>query len=240
MPGSRLACSTVVSVTYSLLIIAHQLRKTIELPRAARFHGATVTTRNFVSMLKQLHHDNKNKPADDMSTLRARSGTTTELRKATSRVHQGHCQPCILCKKENQSKYYHPKSWKDNSLLLSLRDYEPSLNIQPESCICKSCRNDISHISEDGFIPRWRKVVSNKSESECCVPACTNNVYRITKLVDTTSVCKFFSEQDENVPESSMHEEGVGLCKDHYGTWYRYTVYTSIHSNPNVRHVKRT
>ena len=61
--------------------------------------------------------------------------------------------------------------------------------------------------------------------SECCIPACTNNVYRITNLVDKRSVCKFFSEQDENVniqPESSMHEKGVGLCKKHYGTWYRH------------------
>ena len=104
-----------------------------------------------------------------MSSLRARISSTAETRKVTSSVHQGRdCQPCILCKKGNQSKYFHPKSWKDDTLLQSLRDHEPSLNIQPESCICRPCRNDVSHISEDGFIPRWRK--QTPQLQECWIP----------------------------------------------------------------------
>ena len=150
-----------------------------------------------------------------MSSRRARISSTAEIRKVTSSVHQGRdCQPCILCKKGNQSKYFHPKSWKDDTLLQSLRDHEPSLNIQPESCICRPCRNDVSRISEDGFIPRWRKQ-TNKGSIECCVPNCTNNVYKVTKLVDKISVYNFFCGQDENVsvqPESGAGEEGVGLC----------------------------
>ena len=50
-------------------------------------------------------------------------------------------------------------------------------------------------------------------------------MYKVTKLVDKTSICNFFSGQ-ENVsiqPESALgEEEGVGLCKEHYGAWYRY------------------
>lgn len=65
-----------------------------------------------------------------MSTPRARCGSGTDVRKVTCSVHQGRdCQPCILCKKGNQSKYFHPKSWKDDSLLQSLREYEPCINI---------------------------------------------------------------------------------------------------------------
>ena len=113
-------------------------------------------------------------------------------------------------------------------MTLSIRVYGNTslllLNIQPESCICQPCRNDISHLSEDGFIPRWRKQI-NKGSTECCVPACTNNVYKVTKLADKFSICNFFSGQDENVniqPESVVKEEGVGLCKEHYGAWYRH------------------
>lgn len=153
-----------------------------------------------------------------MSSLRARTSSTAETRKVTSSVHQGRdCQPCILCKKGNQSKYFHPKSWKDDTLLQSLRDHEPSLNIQPESCICWPCRNDVSHISEDGFIPRWRKQ-TNKGSIECCVPNCTNNVYKVTKLVDKISVCNFlvgkmkmsvFSLSREQVGRESAYARNI-------------------------------
>ena len=67
--------------------------------------------------------------------------------------------------------------------------------------------------------------MTNKGSTECCIPDCTNNVYKVTKLVDKVSICNFFSGQDENIniqPESAVHEEGVGLCKQHYGTWYRH------------------
>ena len=50
-------------------------------------------------------------------------------------------------------------------------------------------------------------------------------MYKVTKLVDKISVCNFFSGQDENVsiqPESGAGEEGVGLCQEHYGAWYRH------------------
>ena len=157
-----------------------------------------------------------------MSQSRTRT-SVTELRKVTSAVHQGQpCQPCILCKKGNQSKYFHPKSWKDNSLLQSLRVYEPSINIQPESCICRPCRNEINNISEDGFIPRWRKLMNKCTQTKCCVPNCTSNVHKVTKLVDKVTVSKFFNAQNENTEPESATDEGAGLCKEHYGAWYRH------------------
>ena len=66
------------------------------------------------------------------------------------------------------------------------------------------------------------------AQTECCVPNCSKNVHKVTKLVDKVTVSKFFSAQNENTapentePESAMDEEGVGLCKEHYGAWYRH------------------
>ena len=54
---------------------------------------------------------------------------------------------------------------------------------------------------------------------------CTNNVYKVTKLVDKISICNFFRGQDENMNiqlESMVNEEGVSLCKEHFGAWYRH------------------
>ena len=81
------------------------------------------------------------------------------MREVTCSVHSGRpCQPCILCKQDNLSKYFHLKSWKNNALLHQLRELEPSVDIQSDSCICRPCRDDISKISNSGFVPRWRKL----------------------------------------------------------------------------------
>ena len=73
-----------------------------------------------------------------------------ESRMGTSAIHPGQpCQECSLCKKRGLSKYTHPKSWKDPSLLQVLQTTEPSLALQPESCICVAL--------ESRFSPRWRK-----------------------------------------------------------------------------------
>ena len=54
------------------------------------------------------------------------------------------------------------------------------------------------------------------------VPNCTNNVHKVTKLVDKVTVSKFFSAQNENTEPESAMDEGAGLCKEHYGAWYRH------------------
>ena len=67
---------------------------------------------------------------------RTRSGAL-QVRQVYSAVHKDRpCQPCILCKQGNQSKYFHPKLWKDSTLLERLKQHEPSLDILPETCIC--------------------------------------------------------------------------------------------------------
>ena len=154
------------------------------------------------------------------------------LRLVTSHVHPGQpCQPCILCKKDNQSKYFHPKSWKDASLLDCLKQYEPSLDIEPQSCICRPCRNELNEVKDitnTGFVPRWRK--SNKGITKsCAIPECANTAQKITKLANRSTILQLFSIENESDTDSS--DEGVPLCTEHYGAWYR-------HSNPPHKRCK--
>ena len=113
------------------------------------------------------------------------------LRQVTSQVHPGRpCQPCVLCSKGNQSKYFHPKSWKDSTLLESLQELEPSLNIEPESCICRPCNNEVKDIGKDNFIPRWRK--KGTKQQSCIVPRCLNAAKTVTKLTNPSALLAFF------------------------------------------------
>lgn len=114
---------------------------------------------------------------------RRSSRADRNLRLVTSHVHPGQpCQPCILCKKDNQSKYFHPKSWKDASLLDCLKQYEPWI----QSCIRRLCRNELNKVKDitnTGFVPRWRK--SNKGITKsCAIPECANTAQKITKLAN--------------------------------------------------------
>ena len=160
------------------------------------------------------------------------SSTVPSLREVTSSVHQGQlCNPCILCKKENQSKYFHPKSWKDHSLLKRLQEYEPTLDIRPESCICRPCRNEVSDIGSDGFTPRWRK---NNIMVKCFVSGCTGTDIKITKITDRETLQAFFCGSENALsmqPSTELKLEGTPLCTYHYGAWYR-------HVNPS--HLKCT
>ena len=51
---------------------------------------------------------------------------------------------------------------------------------------------------------------------------CTINVHTVTKLVDKISLYAIFSGLDVHVNVQVVNEEGVGLCKEHYGAWYRH------------------
>ena len=141
------------------------------------------------------------------------------LRNVTSSAHPGRqCQPCILCKKGNLSKYFHPKTIKNKTNLEHLRQLEPLLVIQPDSCICRCCRDDISKLSEPGFTPRWRK--HSAINECCCVPNCSTSPQKVTKLVTREELCHIFSISDEeNLP---ANESGFPLCIIHYGELYRH------------------
>ena len=101
---------------------------------------------------------------------RTRSGGT-QLRQVTSSIHPGQpCQPCILCNQGNHSKYFHPKTWKDDTLVARLKQYvEPDIDIKPDSCICRSCRDDVNKIDNPSFTPRWRKSKTTCNASCVCL-----------------------------------------------------------------------
>ncbi len=113
---------------------------------------------------------------------------TGESRHVTSAVHRGRpCEECALCKKKDLSKYSHPKSsWKDPSLLQQLQAAEPSINVQPESCICLLCRRDVSDVS---FSPRWRKNIGIV-KLICYIPNCTNTDIK-AKSIDAQELTQF-------------------------------------------------
>ena len=89
---------------------------------------------------------------------RSRS-STTQVRINCYSIHPGRpCQPCILCKTSNLLKYFHPKSWKDKTLLENLRKCEPSVVVQLDNCVCRLCQDDISMLCDDAFVPRWNRL----------------------------------------------------------------------------------
>ena len=60
-----------------------------------------------------------------------------------------------------------------------------------------------------------------------CLDVANDIVYKVTRLVDRVTVCNFFGENKENneLPidkQSLVHDDGTGLCKEHYGACYRY------------------
>ena len=144
-------------------------------------------------------------------------GRAQQRREVSSSAHPGRpCQPCIPCKKGNLSKYFHPKTIKDKASLEKLRQLEPMLAIEPSSCICRNCRDDLSKLSESSFIPRWRE---NRERSECSVPECSIFPQKVTKLVTMEQICTIFSMSN---PEPPNDETGYPRCATHYGELYRY------------------
>ena len=121
-------------------------------------------------------------------SLGSRRAGPCGTREVTCNVHPGRpCQPCILCKQGNLSKYFHPKTWKNRACIIDkLRDLEPVLDIQLDSCICE----------------------------HCSVPECGNPAQKGTKLVNTEQLCEFFSVPDI-VPNDNM--SGYPLCITRYG-----------------------
>ncbi len=155
---------------------------------------------------------------------RTRSGVL-QVRQVYSAVHKDRpCQPCKLCKQGNQSKYFHPKLWKDPTLLERLKQCEPSLNILPETCICRLCRDDLSKLDDIDYIPRWIKISQTRDKKTCYVPGCSASCYKVTKLASEATLNRLFDAPCEN--ESPLlgkdQHDGCPLCQEHYGVLYRH------------------
>ena len=155
-----------------------------------------------------------------MSVLKSRTRSgVLQVRQVYSAVHKGRpCQPCILCKQSNQSKYFHPKLWKDSTLLERLKQHEPSLDILPETCICRLCRDDLSKLGDEDHTPRWKKLNKTRDKKTCYVSGCSGASYKVTKLASKATLDKLFDTPCENESPISGndHHEGYPLCQGHY------------------------
>ena len=161
-----------------------------------------------------------------MRPSRVKSAHSREQRPVTSAIHPDRlCQPCILCHKGDLSKYFHPKSWKDPSLLEQLKLYEQSIDIQPESCICRLCRNDVNKLCQEGFVPRWRENTGTGTGTVrvCYIPGCTSTDVKVTKAVSPHELLQFFNSSDTVECNSPEPTGDIPLCSHHYMQWYRHT-----------------
>ena len=172
---------------------------------------------------------------------RTRAGVL-QVRQIHSSVHKDRpCQPCILCKQGNQSKYFYPKQWKDATLLESLRQSEPLLNILPDSCICRLCRDDLSKLGNEGHTPRWRRINTkcNTDKRVCYVPDCCNPSIKVIRLASKGTINELFQIPSENQHHTLACDENPGypLYQEHCRVLYRHL--NSAHFNKQSKTCKK-
>ena len=98
-----------------------------------------------------------------------------------------------------------------------LKQYvEPDIDIKPDSCICRSCRDDVNKIDNPSFTPRWRKS-KTASKAHCRIPGCSNAADRVTKITNRPTMCELLGAEIEYA-ESCYDEEATPI---HYGALYK-------------------
>ena len=136
-------------------------------------------------------------------------GKRTSSRQVFSDVHKSRpCTSCTLCK-ERSIQCTHPVKWKDGNLLKFLQSIEPDLNILPDACICRNCRDSLSS-GEKNRNPRWSRVAPNTKPCEvsgCFEPAC-----RCTKLATKEEI----SQHLQCPPLDNLENMETNLCDKHY------------------------
>ena len=131
-----------------------------------------------------------------------------------SDVHKDRkCTPCKLCGESN-SKYTHPATWKSKELLIFLRQIEPDIFIQQDSCICRNCRESLRSglNSPTEFNPRWHKSSSSK---DCQLEGCTEKASRLTRLANHADIEKVL-KLSIKVVHGSSDNTVTHLCDGHY------------------------
>ena len=102
---------------------------------------------------------------------------STQQRQVTCSVHLG--RPCHAAMHSMLSTFT-PNHGKTKPFLERLRKCKPSTDIlQPDSCICRLCRDDVSKTLNDGFI--IRKKNSPKKRTYMLLQ-CTHVIYKTTKV----------------------------------------------------------
>ena len=111
----------------------------------------------------------------------------------------------------------------NTTLLELLKQREPSLDILPETCICRLCRDDLSKLDHKDYTPRWIKISQTRDKKTCCVSGCSAACYKVTKLASKVTLNKLFDTPCENEsPLLGNDHDSCPLCQEHYGVLYRY------------------
>lgn len=98
--------------------------------------------------------------------------------------------------------------------LLFLREVEPCINIQEDSCICHNCRINLKFglNNPTEFQPRWNKCSNSK---QCQVEGCMEKAYRLTRLANHTEIETLLKTSLKATPGSS-NDSATYLCDGHY------------------------
>ena len=88
---------------------------------------------------------------------------------------------------------------------------EPDLNILPDACICRNCRDSLSNGRKkpNNYKPRWSRVapiIKPCEVSGCIEPAC-----RCTKLATKEEIT-----QNLQCPLDNLENFETNLCDNHY------------------------
>ncbi len=133
----------------------------------------------------------------------------------SSDAHKGRpCTACILCK-ETSLKYTHPVKWKDRQLLDFLQSIEKNVQIEPDSCICRNCRENLScGRKQNDYRPRW--INKGVCKPNCEVIGCGQTASRCTKLANKEEIGRYLKC---SLQQSQMQE--THLCDKHYRMLHR-------------------
>ena len=115
--------------------------------------------------------------------------STMHARKSL-KPHPGPCHSCVLCGK---SEYYftHTINWSEHQL--GWLQQHSSFTIEENSCICKTCGDDVKrNIGNEQYVPRWLKssTTNNHPKALCSVLHCENESTRNLKATEVAALSK--------------------------------------------------
>ena len=132
-----------------------------------------------------------------------------------SRVHDGVCRPCTLCKKSS-TRYTHIHKLPDKKYH-SLCQVEKKETIDKNACICHACFKQIIRNTRENFQPRWRPKVSSKGL--CSVENCKKTAHRRTSLGSASEIATTLEVRLTSFQVGDSDTK-IPLCHEHYSEFY--------------------
>ena len=121
---------------------------------------------------------------------------------------------------EKHLQYTHPVKWKNTALLPFLQGIESELVVAPDACTCRNCRDSLSTglRNPDTYQPRWLRVGTSSTRTECEVPGCAELASRCTRLAEKEKIRQYLQcAAFENIESSDTN-----LCNKHYRALHKH------------------